>query len=309
MVIKVPANVHRPLYLDLLESGEFKKKVDTLKYSLSNCKLCPHECNVNRMVGERGRCRTIDKPIVASYQRHFGEEKELTGFNGSGTIFFANCNLSCVFCQNYEISSFGRGKEVTSDILSDIMIRLQKQGCHNINLVSPSHIVPQILEGIYIAAQKGLNIPIVYNTNGYDSLSVLKILEGVIDIYMPDIKFADDSIGFKYTGVKNYFSVVSKTVREMYRQVGNLRTDSRNIAYKGLLIRHLIMPENLAGTDKIMKFIGETISKKAYVHIMNQYNPSFKAYEFREISRRINASEYKRAIMDARLAGLSNYKT
>ncbi len=301
--------MYRPTYLDLLQTGELKKRSDTLKRMLENCTLCPHKCMVNRVAGEKGRCRTLDKAIVSSYQRHFGEEKELVGFNGSGTIFFSNCNLSCVFCQNYEISSCGEGEEVDTKILSEIMLYLQSLGCHNINLVSPSHIVPHITEGIYMAAQKGLNIPIIYNTNGYDLVDTLRILEGIVDIYMPDIKFADDSIGYKYTGVKNYYSMATNAIIEMYRQVGNLKTDNRNIAYKGLLIRHLVMPENLAGTDKIMRFIGDNISKDAYVNIMGQYYPSYKAHKFTEISRRISVSEYKKAVEVAKLAGLRNYKS
>ncbi len=297
-----------PVYLDLLESRKFEQRVEKLKKMLENCVLCPHQCRVNRLNGERGYCKTLDRAVVSSYQRHFGEEAELVGRSGSGTIFFSNCNLSCVFCQNYEISQCGEGREVDAKSLSEMMLYLQRQGCHNINLVSPSHIVPQIVEGIYMASQKGLNIPIVYNTNSYDSADILRLLDGIVDIYMPDIKFSDDSIAFKYLGVKNYYSIATAAVKEMYRQVGNLKIDDRGIAYRGLLIRHLVMPQNIAGTDKIMQFIGDEVSKDAYVNIMAQYYPAYKAYKFEELNRVLDMSEYEKAIGEAQLAGLRNYR-
>lgn len=298
----------KPIYLNLLESGEFEHRVKALNQMLEDCVLCPHKCKVNRLRGEQGYCKTLDRPVISSYQRHFGEEDELVGCNGSGTIFFSNCNLSCVFCQNYQISQCGEGREVEVERLSDMMLSLQEQGCHNINLVSPSHIVPQIVEAIYIAAQKGLRVPIVYNTNGYDLTDTLRYLDGIVDIYMPDMKFADNSIAYEYLNVKDYYSIATAAVKEMYRQVGNLKVDKTGIAYRGLLIRHLVMPQNLAGTDKIMDFIAKEISKATYVNIMAQYHPAHRAYRFEHLGRGLKVDEYEQAVESAKLAGLRNYR-
>lgn len=298
-----------PGYLNLLSNGELENRVKNLKQMLQNCVLCPHQCGVNRLEGERGYCKTLENVVVSAAQPHFGEEDELVGRYGSGTIFFSHCNLGCIFCQNYEISHCGEGEEVDADELAKMMLYLQKKGCHNINLVSPGHIIPQITEAIFIGAKNGLNIPIVYNSNGYDLKDTLRLLEGIVDIYMPDIKFYDDNIGEKYLEVKNYYTIAKAAVKEMHRQVGDLKIDDRNIAYKGLLIRHLVMPENLAGTEKIMKFIGEEISKDTYVNIMAQYYPAYKAYEINELSRRIDRNEYEIAVDSAEMAGLRRYKS
>ncbi|MFZ5969211.1 MAG: radical SAM protein [Bacillota bacterium] len=300
--------MYRPGYLSLLENGEFENRVHKLNTMLENCVLCPHQCQVNRKKGERGYCRTLEKAVVSGAEAHFGEEKELVGRHGSGTIFFSHCNLKCVFCQNYEISFCGEGEEVTAEALANTMLYLQKRNCHNINLVSPGHIVPQIAEAIFIAAKKGLHIPIVYNTNGYDLTDTLQLLDGIVDIYMPDIKFADDEIAQKYLGVKKYFSIAANAAKEMYGQVGNLVTDDRNIAYRGLMIRHLVMPENITGTEKIMKFIADELSKDTYVNIMAQYYPMHKAYEFEALRRRITKEEFSNAILSAKAAGLRNIR-
>ncbi len=296
-------------YISLLKNGELEKRVKKLKSMLTNCTLCPHECKVNRLDGEKGYCQTLDKAVLSSAMPHFGEEKELVGLNGSGTLFFSYCNLKCLFCQNYEISHCGEGHEISTEKLADIMLYLQEKGCHNINLVSPSHIVPQIVEAIFISAKKGLNIPIIYNTNGYDSIDTLKLLDGIIDIYMPDIKFANDEAAWKYLRVKNYFENARNAVKEMYRQVGELKTDDRNIAYRGLLIRHLVLPQNLAETEKIMDFIAKELSPNIYVNIMAQYYPAYKAYSYEELNKRISEKEYLNAIKSAKQAGLKNYKT
>lgn len=298
-----------PGYLDLLSNGELENRVKILKQMLQKCVLCPHQCGVNRLAEERGYCKTLENAVVSAAQPHFGEEDELVGRYGSGTIFFSHCNLGCVFCQNYEISYCGEGEEVEVEELAKVMLYLQKKGCHNINLVSPGHIVPQITEAIFIGAKNGLNIPVVYNSNGYDLTDTLRLLEGIVDIYMPDIKFYDDDIAEKYLGVENYYTIAKAAVKEMYRQVGNLKTDDRNIAYKGLLIRHLVMPQNLAGTEKIMKFIAEEISKDTYVNIMAQYYPAHKAYKFNELSRKIDREEYEMALDLAKTAGLTRYKS
>ncbi|MBB6215913.1 putative pyruvate formate lyase activating enzyme [Anaerosolibacter carboniphilus] len=300
--------MYQPKYLALLDNGELEKRVKTFNEMLQNCVLCPHQCEVNRVDGERGYCQTLQNPIISGAEAHLGEEPELVGRHGSGTIFFAHCNLACVFCQNYEISYCGEGKEVSSAQLAEIMLNLQNKGCHNINLVSPGHIIPQIVEGIFLASQRGLTLPIVYNTNGYDLTDTLKLLEGIIDIYMPDIKFSDDTLGLKYLGVKNYFTIAKNAVKEMYHQVGNLQTDHRNIAQRGLMIRHLVMPQNLAGTDEIMKFIVNDLSENCYVHMMAQYYPTHHAYLYKEISRRITDEEFHHAISLAKSAGLKNIK-
>jgi putative pyruvate formate lyase activating enzyme len=301
--------MHTPGYLNLLENGELENRVNILKQMLKNCVLCPHQCEVDRLNGERGYCRTLENAVVSGAQSHFGEEEELVGRYGSGTIFFSHCNLKCVFCQNYEISYCGEGREIDANELAEMMLYLQRKRCHNINLVSPSHIVPQIVEGIFFAAKKGLNIPIVYNSGGYDLTDTLKLLDGIIDIYMPDIKFSDDKIAQKYLGVKNYYKIAKAAVKEMHNQVGDLKTDDENIAYKGLLIRHLVFPQNLAGTEKIMKFIAEEISPNTYVNIMAQYYPAHKAYNYEELSRRISRQEYQDAVNAAKLAGLKRYKS
>lgn len=296
----------KPSYLSLLEKGELEKRVSSLKEMLEDCVLCPHQCKVNRLKGERGYCKTLDNVIISGAEAHFGEERELVGRYGSGTIFFSHCNLKCVFCQNYEISHCGEGKEVSTYELAELMLYLQKNRCHNINLVSPGHIVPQIAEAIYIAAKKGLSIPIVYNTNGYDLTDTLEFLEGIIDIYMPDIKFSDDVIAEKYLKVKKYYTIAKNAVKEMHRQVGDLKVDEFHIAYKGLLIRHLVMPENISGTESIMEFISKEISPNTYVNIMSQYYPAYKAYEYEKISKRISKKEFEDALDAAKAAGLTN---
>ncbi len=299
--------MHTPGYTRLIENGELESRVKKLNEMLTDCVLCPHQCSVNRLEGEPGYCRTLRNPVVSSAQPHFGEEDELVGIHGSGTIFFSHCNLKCSFCQNYEISYCGEGRETSVEQLANIMLELKKSRCHNINLVSPSHIVPQIVEAIYIAARKGLDIPIVYNTGGYDLLDTLKYLDGIIDIYMPDIKFADNRLAGKYIGVKEYYDIARNAVKEMHRQVGDLRTDHRGIAYKGLIIRHLVLPHNLAGTGEIMKFISGEISKDTYVNIMAQYYPAHRARNYPELADRITGEEYENALAQARDAGISQY--
>lgn len=297
----------KPMYLKLLENGELKDRVKILKNKLKHCELCPHRCKVNRLNGEKGYCKTLENVVVASFSPHFGEEPELVGQYGSGTIFFSHCNLECVFCQNYDISYCGEGEEISIEDLSNIMLYLQRKGCHNINLVSPGHIIPQIVEAIFLASQNGLNIPIVYNSNGYDLVETLKLLDGIIDIYMPDIKFGNDDIAFKYLGVKNYYKYAKDAIKEMYRQVNDLKTYNNNIAYKGILIRHLVMPQNIADTEKIINFIAEELSKDTYVNIMSQYYPTHKAFKYKEINRRINNNEYITALNAAKKAGLRRF--
>jgi putative pyruvate formate lyase activating enzyme len=284
-----------------------KQRVDKALKLLSPCRVCPRRCGVNRLEKlpkKLGFCRAGRQAIVHSYHPHHGEERCLRGRSGSGTIFFSSCNLACVYCQNWEISQLRLGRPVTAETLAKMMLELQGQGCHNINLVSPTIWVPQILEALLIAREKGLKLPLVYNTGGYDAVKTLKLLEGIVDIYMPDIKYADNKTALKYSLVPNYWPVVQKAVKEMYRQVGDLVIDKQGLAKKGLLIRHLVLPENLAGTKKVMKFIAEKISKNAYVNIMDQYHPSNKSHRYPKINRRITSEEFEQALDSAKEVGL-----
>ncbi|NYE57485.1 radical SAM protein [Carboxydothermus ferrireducens] len=281
-----------PQYLLLLKTGELRDRVVKLEEVLKKCTLCPHNCQVNRSRGERGFCGGGYLPVVASYGPHFGEERVLVGEHGSGTIFFSHCTLKCVFCQNCEISQYGEGEEVTPQALAKIMLILQRRGCHNINLVSPTHYVPAIVKAVLIAAEEGLKIPLVYNTSGYENVETLRLLEGIVDIYMPDIKFGDDEIGKKYAKAPGYFAITKKAVLEMDRQVGGLKLDEKGVACRGVLIRHLILPENLAKTDKVLEFISKELSSDVAVNLMDQYWPAHKAYSFSELSRRITREEY-----------------
>jgi putative pyruvate formate lyase activating enzyme len=292
-----------PSYLKLLGSGELKRRVEEAKDLLKSCTVCPWKCGVDRTSGEKGRCRGGKKAVVASYHPHFGEESPLVGRNGSGTIFFTWCNMRCVFCQNYEISQLGEGVEVEAEDLARFMLHLQGIGCHNINLVSPTHFVPQILEAIYIAAMAGLSIPIVYNTGGYDSVETLKLLDGVVDIYMPDMKYSDPDVSKRLSGPQDYPEVNRAAVKEMHRQVGDLEIED-GIAVRGLLIRHLVLPNGLSGTKEVMSFIAREISKDSYVNIMDQYRPTYKAMDYKEISRRITKEELEEAFDFARKEGL-----
>jgi len=244
-----------PSYVELYRSGELKKRVEKAVSMLEECKVCPHECGVNRLKGELGICKTGRYALISSFFPHLGEEFPIRGFTGSGTIFFSYCNMKCVYCQNYTISQLGEGEEKSPEELADIMLHLQEEGCHNINLVTPSHVVPQILEALLIAVEKGLRIPIVYNTSSYDSLETLKLLEGIVDIYLADFKYWEEKDSETYSKVKDYPIVAREAIKEMYRQVGDLKTDERGIAYRGLLIRHLILPEMDESTEKILDFL------------------------------------------------------
>ncbi len=293
-----------PPYIDLYRSGVLKERVDKALSMLEECRVCPHECGVNRLKGEQGKCKTGRYAVVSSFFPHLGEEFPIRGFNGSGTIFFSYCNMKCVYCQNYTISQLGEGEEKSPEELAHIMLYLQEAGCHNINLVTPSHVVPQILEALLIAVEKGLKIPIVYNTSSYDSLETLKLLEGIVDIYLADFKYWREKDGETYSKVKDYPSVAKDAIKEMYKQVGDLKTDERGIAYKGLLIRHLILPEMDESTEKILDFLKD-LSPNTAVNIMDQYRPFYKAYKYKEINRRISYDEYKRAVLIAKKKGLT----
>lgn len=293
-----------PLYLEKLNPNELQQRADVLRKMLEECRLCPNECAVNRINGESGNCNSTDEIIISSYSPHFGEEPELVGLYGSGTIFFTNCNLSCIYCQNYDISQLGIGKKISIEELSEIMILLQLRGCHNINLVTPTHFVPQIVQALIIAVEKGLEIPLVYNCGGYESVEILKLLENIVDIYMPDIKYSDNEVALRLSGIKIYWYVVRAAVKEMHRQVGDLHIDRKGIAKRGLLIRHLVLPDNLAGSEKVLDFVADEISKNTYINIMDQYHPAYKANDYPGLNRRINSDEYQKVLDYATLKGL-----
>jgi putative pyruvate formate lyase activating enzyme len=292
-----------PAYLQL-PSGVLSDKVREAEEILRECTLCPRECRVDRTAGEKGFCKTGNKPFISSYGAHFGEEKPLVGRFGSGTIFMGNCNLGCIFCQNYSISHLGEGIVMSFEKLADVMLSLQNEGCHNINFVTPTHQMPMLLRSLLIATEKGLRLPIVYNCGGYESLHAIQLLEGVVDIYMPDFKYADPAMAKKYSGAENYPEVARAALKEMHRQVGDLLTDKRGIAMRGLLVRHLVLPEGVAGTAEIVKFIVEEISINTYINIMDQYHPCFKAFDHPPLNRRITAKEYTEALNMAIKAGI-----
>lgn len=293
-----------PSYLNLLETGELDLRISTLYEILKCCTLCPNRCEVNRLVGEKGLCQVTNKPMISSYGPHFGEERPLVGFNGSGAIFFTYCNLACVYCQNWEISHLGEGEVISEEDLARIMLILQVWGCHNINLVTPTHQVPFIVKAIKIAAEKGLNLPIVYNCGGYESLETLKLLEGIIDIYMPDIKYMDEKVALKLSKVKKYPQVVKEAIKEMHRQVGDLVIEN-GIAKRGLLVRHLVLPEDLSQTEEVIKFLAEEISKNTYLNLMDQYRPCGDAWRYPPLDRKITKEEWERALKLAQKYGLT----
>ncbi len=295
----------KPSYLKLYKSGELEKRAERLNAILESCTLCPHKCRVDRIKGEGGKCGAVAVSLVSSSGPHFGEEAPLVGEFGSGTIFFAHCNLGCIFCQNYDISHLDKGTEVNAPDLSAIMLNLQRLGCHNINLVTPTHFIPQIVEALSIAAGRGLEIPIVYNCGGYESLDTLELLDGIIDIYMPDAKFFDDKSASEFTNADDYPKYVKSALIEMQRQTGDLKINSRGIAERGLLIRHLVMPGMAKDSKNILKFISEKISSKAYVNVMGQYRPCFRAEDYRELNRSPEQKEIDEVLNYARILGLT----
>jgi len=267
--------------------------------------VCPRRCSVNRLAGESGECQVTTQVIVSSYGPHFGEEAPLVGRHGSGTIFFAYCNLHCAFCQNYTISQLGEGSPVDREKLARMMLSLQDKGCHNINLVSPTHVVPYILDALELAAAKGLHLPLVYNTGGYDTIETLKLLDGVVDIYMPDMKYSNEKIAEQLSGIKDYPKVNKAAVREMHRQVGDLQLDEQGIAQRGLLVRHLVLPNGLAGTGEVVRFLAQKVSTNTYLNIMAQYHPCYKAFDMPQLARPLLKQEFYEAIELAHQQGLN----
>jgi len=296
-----------PAYAKLEREGQFAQRIEQAYSLLKECELCPRQCGANRLEGERGFCRAPAKVAVYIAQPHFGEEISLVGEHGSGTIFFSNCNLRCVFCQNWPIAHEGQGSEYQDEDLAKMMLYLQKLGCHNINLVTPTHVMPNIVNATRIACKKGLHIPLVYNTSGYERVEILKILDGIVDIYLPDFKYMDGEKAAQYSaGASDYPEVTKAAIIEMNRQVGQHLVDQRGIALRGLMIRHLVMPNRVAGTDEFVKWVAEALPKSTYVNIMHQYRVEYKAYEHPEIWRAITAQEYLEAMDWAVIAGLTN---
>ena len=295
----------KPAYLRLLQSGELADRVRQADAHLANCDLCARYCRMNRHETIRGAvCKTGARAVVHSYGPHHGEEAPLRGTRGSGTIFFSWCNLRCVYCQNWDISWEGRGEEVEAEALARMMLELQAAGCHNINFVSPSHVVAQILAAVEIATANGLRLPLVYNTGGYDSSEALAFLDGVIDIYMPDLKYGNADLARRYSKVREYPQYNRAAVREMHRQVGDLVLDANGIALRGLLVRHLVLPNGLAGTEAVFQFLAEEISPQTYINVMGQYHPCFRAGEFDDLNRVPTAAEHGEALRLAEQYGL-----
>ncbi|MCW3491492.1 radical SAM protein [Dethiobacter alkaliphilus] len=292
-------------YTDLAKSGELTSRAEKAVQDLGKCLLCPQACGVDRTAGKTGFCRAGKLARVSSYGPHFGEEAPLVGRGGSGTIFFAYCNLRCVFCQNYDISHMGYGDNLEPQELAEVMLALQKRGCENINFVTPTHYVPQILSALSLAAKKGLTVPLVYNCGAYECPETLELLDGVIDIYLPDTKYSDPGLAKKYSGVENYPASMFSSLKEMHRQVGTLQVDKRGVAVRGLMVRHLIMPGGLAGTEDVLRFIAAELSPDTYINLMGQYHPAFEADKYPELSRRPSGNELAAARALAKKYGLT----
>lgn len=299
-----------PAYIAAEKSGTLAAREKALKAIYEECRLCPRKCGVNRMKAEQGVCRSIARAKVFSVHPHFGEEPELVGRGGSGTIFFSNCNLLCEYCQNWQINHRGDGSMVSEDELARMMIAIQERGCHNVNLVTPTHIVPSIVGALRKAIARGLRVPLVYNCGGYEPVEVIRLLDGIVDIYLPDFKYADPALSAKYSpGAEDYPQRAMEAIEEMHRQVGHVATGEQGVALRGLMIRHLVLPENIAGTDRFVRFVAERLGAGVYVNLMAQYRPEHRARRYPELSRRITSEEYRRAIAWARQAGLKNLRT
>jgi len=295
-----------PAYLKSFNEGSLLKTAESAFKMLGSCRICPRKCGVNRLKNEKGYCKTGLLAKVCSFMPHHGEEPPISGRRGSGTIFFSHCNMRCVYCQNYEFSQLGEGREVAFEELAAFMIKLQEEGCHNINLVTPTHVMPQILKALCIAVKDGLRLPLVYNTGGYELTGSIRLLEGIVDIYLPDMRYADSASSIKYSDAEDYPKYNREAVKEMHRQVGIAQMDKEGIISKGMIIRHLVLPGNISGTEKIMKFISKDISRDSYISLMSQYFPVFKAKDMVEVSRRLTAGEYEAAIESMHKHGLHN---
>jgi putative pyruvate formate lyase activating enzyme len=296
-----------PAYGKLENDGRLAQRVEDAYAIFEECRLCPRECGVNRLNGERGYCNAPSTVMIYSAHPHYGEEVSLVGKGGSGTIFFSNCNLRCAFCQNWPISIEGQGRGFEDDQLARMMLRLQEIGCHNVNLVTPTHVMPNIVNATRIAYKNGLRIPLVYNTSGYESAEILKLLGGIVDIYLPDMKYMDSEMAAKFSsGASDYPEVAKAAIIEMHRQVGLHQVDSHGVARRGVMIRHLVMPNRVAGTQAFVKWVAANLPENTYVNIMHQYHVDYKAFEYPEIWRAITIEEYLEAMQWAQEAGLKN---
>ncbi|HSW57009.1 MAG TPA: radical SAM protein [Dehalococcoidales bacterium] len=301
---------NKPGYLDLYHSGELAKRAELLWARLAACDICPHRCGINRLLNQTGYCHAGFLPVISSVCAHNGEEPALSGHRGSGTIFLGNCNMRCVYCQNYQISQDPQGQKTNTaslETLAERMLFLQNGlGCHNINFVSPTHFVPQIVKALLLAIPRGLTLPLVYNSGGYDALETIQALEGIVDVYLPDIRYSSDEAALKYSGVKDYVRHNRASIKEMYRQVGNLKTGEGGLAYRGLIIRHLILPENLASSGRSLRWVARELSPEVTMSVMSQYFPRHKARLYPEISRQINQAEYDSVVEVMEEEGLGN---
>jgi len=295
-------------YLDLYKKGKLEKRTKLLYKLLKNCELCPRKCRINRLKNEVGYCKMGKELLVSSFNPHFGEEKPLVGNYGSGTIFLTGCNLLCVYCQNYETSHYRVGRVVSEEETANFMLQLQRQGCHNINLVTPTHFTPQLVKSIEIGAKKGLTIPIVWNCSGYENVKVIKLLQGIVDIYLPDIKYGKNGPAKKYSNTPDYFERCKEAITEMYHQVGNLKLDKQNIAYKGLIVRHLVLPQNQAASKEVFEYL-HNLSPDIYINIMDQYNPQGRAKQYKKLARRTTSKEVNKSIQLAKKLGLHKLDT
>jgi putative pyruvate formate lyase activating enzyme len=298
-----------PGYIALYRSGELEKRAARLEARLAKCDICPRECGVNRLEGEEGFCHSGHRPIVASFGAHHGEEPALSGSRGSGTIFFGNCNLRCVYCQNYQISqdyTTQKKNEVSTQLLAERMLYLQELGCHNINLVTPSHFVPQIVKAVLEAVPKGLRLPLVYNTSSYDSLKTLRELDGIIDIYLADIRYASNEFGRKYSRAEDYADNARAAIVEMQGQVGDLVVDEDGIARRGLIVRHLILPNHIAGSGESLSWLVEKVSPRLAVSLMSQYYPAHRAHKYKRLNRKISPEEYAEVVSLVEELGIEN---
>ena len=295
-----------PSYIDAFKTKTLHRKAEAAIAMLESCSICPRKCAVNRLNEKKGFCRTGKRAIVCSYFAHHGEEPAISGIRGSGTIFFSRCNLRCVYCQNYDFSQLQEGNEASAKELASFMLSLQEERCHNINFVTPTHVLPQILEALVLAIEDGLHIPLVYNTSGYELPKVLQLLEGIIDIYLPDMRYADNACAIKYSSAPGYPKINQKAIKEMFRQVGNAQFDKEGIIKKGLIIRHLVLPQNIAGTEEICAFIAKEISPQTYISLMSQYFPAFEAHKHAPLARRITLEAYEGATELLKKYGLEN---
>ena len=296
-----------PGYLKLHRTGELKKRGEELWEIMGSCKLCPRQCGVNRLEGDEGFCQASSQLEISSYHPHFGEERPLVGSGGSGTIFFTNCGLRCVFCINWEISQGGEGKPRSIENMAKMMLDLQRIGCHNINIVTPTHYSPHVVLALDIAAGRGLRLPLVYNTCGWERLEILKKFNGIVDIYLPDFKYSDGKMAAKYSsGSETYPEMTKASLLEMHRQVGVAKPAGDGLMYRGLMIRHLVMPNGVSGAKEVIRWIAKNLPKDTYLNIMSQYRPMYKAFDYPEISRGITRKEYSEAIRCAKEVGLTN---